>query len=277
MDYGFDVSHWQGAINWDAIPDRFHFAYAKCTEGGSILDPQYARNRLAATTRGIRFFGYHFMRPSSDVHTCAALFVETLQQTASMLMPCLDAETDDGMTATALHDWIHEFRAYVLAETGRLTSTYTGYEWWQTYVAPAAANCADCAASPLLLARYAANIGKIPQPWTYATMWQFTDAGKVAGIGAKVDEDKLLFGTVSDLLGYPKGNGLLDAMKYTIVYVRDNTGSIYEANLLSGTYWHVPNPADVADRQEILAAAGIPVRAGLQSVDNMSVYGIEIK
>ena len=46
---GIDVSHHQGAIDWQAVArDGVQFAYLKATEGTTFTDPAYADQHLGA-------------------------------------------------------------------------------------------------------------------------------------------------------------------------------------------------------------------------------------
>src|SRR5262245_37145106 len=70
--WGLDISHWQGAPNWNAMTDAgLQFCIVKATEGTGYRDPQFARNwsemRRRWTVRG----AYHFARPNLNAVTQA--------------------------------------------------------------------------------------------------------------------------------------------------------------------------------------------------------------
>ena len=51
--HGIDVSHHQGAIDWQAVAgDGVAFAYIKATEGGDFTDRRFAENWAAAVAAG---------------------------------------------------------------------------------------------------------------------------------------------------------------------------------------------------------------------------------
>src|SRR5437867_1330928 len=58
---GIDVSHYQGAINWDDVASGgISFAYIKATEGTNFVDPLFAQNWAGAEAAGLRRGAYHF-------------------------------------------------------------------------------------------------------------------------------------------------------------------------------------------------------------------------
>jgi hypothetical protein len=55
-------------------------------------------------------------------------------------------------------------------------------------------------------------------------------------------------------------------------------GKIYEADLLTGTYWHIPDPQTLKDRRYVLEANGVRFgdHAPGQSVGNPAAFGREV-
>jgi hypothetical protein len=55
-------------------------------------------------------------------------------------------------------------------------------------------------------------------------------------------------------------------------------GRIYEADLLTGTYWHIPNPQTLKDRRYVLESNGVRFgdHAPGQSVANPAAFGREV-
>jgi len=67
---GIDVSHYQGRIDWRALPAQgVDFAYIKASEGGDLRDDAFAANWAGAERAGIARGAYHFFtlcRPGAD-------------------------------------------------------------------------------------------------------------------------------------------------------------------------------------------------------------------
>ena len=64
--FGIDVSHHNGKINWDQVPD-VDFVYIKATEGATYVDPVYQQNINGARARKFRVGAYHYFRTTSSV------------------------------------------------------------------------------------------------------------------------------------------------------------------------------------------------------------------
>jgi len=206
---GFDFSHYQGQINWQAAKAAGNrFAYGKVIEGTQYPDATWMRNRASALALGIPVGGYFWAHPNLDARASANGFLAHLNQVPGMLQPILDIEHNGspygpdgagGRSPSQIHSWIHTFRDVVQAAGYRL-DIYTGAWWWNPQVGPAAGNCTTCAKSRLYLSRYAPSMGEIPAPWTKAAVWQYTETGHVPGVSGYCDQDVLVGAqTLADL------------------------------------------------------------------------------
>jgi lysozyme len=90
---GIDVSHHQGAIDWDRLKSRHvAFAYIKATEGETYNDPRFSRNWVGAEQAGILRGAYHFFTQCRPGSTQADNFIRVVPQDPNALPPVLDAE-----------------------------------------------------------------------------------------------------------------------------------------------------------------------------------------
>src|SRR3546814_10025509 len=65
--HGIDVSHHQGAIDWERVAaDGVEFAYLKATEGGGFSDPRFVSNARGAKAAGIKVGAYHYYTPCAS-------------------------------------------------------------------------------------------------------------------------------------------------------------------------------------------------------------------
>lgn len=93
MPVGVDVSHHQGAIDWDALAaDNVSFAYIKATEGGDWIDTRFAENWRAAKRTPIARGAYHFFTLCTSAQAQAANFIRTVGPLDNDLPPALDLE-----------------------------------------------------------------------------------------------------------------------------------------------------------------------------------------
>ncbi|MBW3570641.1 MAG: glycoside hydrolase family 25 protein [Gemmatimonadetes bacterium] len=179
---GIDVSHWQGAVDWNRVAaDGRHFAFIKATEGGDYTDPRFAENWAGARRAGVIRGAYHFFRPQTDAMAQAAHFVRTVPLAAGDLPPVLDVEVTDGrsldVVAAGVRTWLEE----VERATGRRPILYTRASFWTAQMG------GGFGAYPLWVAHYGATEPRIPAGWSGWTFWQHSDAGRVDGIVGNVD------------------------------------------------------------------------------------------
>jgi lysozyme len=177
---GIDVSHYQGDIDWQEVAQSgIKFAYIKCTEGWSFVDPKFEQNWAEATNAGILCGAYHFMTDCDPI-----LQASLLRKTgpAFGLPPALDIELPS-ITRKAVNAFLHAVKLpVVLYLDAWLLDEFEDAQ----------------ALGPLWVAHYGAAqpaIGTWPK-WTF---WQHTASGQIPGITGAVDLD-WFNGTEDDLL-----------------------------------------------------------------------------
>lgn len=182
---GIDVSHWQGAIDWQAVKNGGKsFAFCKATEGTTFTDPRFATNWPAMKAVGLLRGAYHFGRPGVDPVAQADYFVTAVQPTKGDLQLVLDLEATDGKTPAQVRAWTVAFVKRVTARTGRPPIVYTGYYFWRDSAGNGSnLNC------PLWLAYWGTGdpYAFVPAAWSYFSCWQYSATGSVPGIGGDVD------------------------------------------------------------------------------------------
>ena len=191
---GIDVSRWQGTIDWGQVAgDGIRFVFMKATDGTTIVDPTYDTNSAGARANGIRVGSYHFARPdgsAGDAKLEARWFVDNASITAGSLPPVLDIEVNGGLGAAALTDWALDWLEEVRALTGVRALVYTSPNGWKERFGNTT-RVAD-AGYDLWVAHWTSGDPLLPastwggRGWQ---VWQYTDCGRVAGIGGCVDRD----------------------------------------------------------------------------------------
>jgi GH25 family lysozyme M1 (1,4-beta-N-acetylmuramidase) len=204
---GVDVSHWQGTIDWSKVAKAgYKFAYMKATEGGTYTDPTYATNRANANANGIVIGAYDFAQPSTKAGQAEAeadLFVKVAQPKPGDLVPVLDFETTNGLSAAALSDWTKRWMYRVYAKTGVRATIYVSPSFWSSKVG----NTTWFALNgfrTLWIAHWttgtsptvpASNWGS--NSWSF---WQWSSAGTVPGISGHVDLDRFHYAKLDPFL-----------------------------------------------------------------------------
>ena len=205
---GNDVSHYQGTPNWGAVQaSGRRFMLAKATEGTSYIDPSFKANWNDSAGAGILRGAYHFFRANLDGVAQANYFLNELGPIhPGDLPPMLDLETSDGMSAATViaraHDWLDR----VQQVTGRAPLLYTYPSFWQSTLG----NPGGFGQYPLAMASYG-PCPPVPASWGGVTIWQFTDADSVPGIGS-ADGDRF-YGDLVDLEVFASGHLVMGAIR----------------------------------------------------------------
>jgi GH25 family lysozyme M1 (1,4-beta-N-acetylmuramidase) len=185
---GFDVSNWQGTVNWaSAYGKGARFAYIKATEGTTYKDPKFDANYVNSYNKGFIRGAYHFAVPNSSSGKAQADYFVAhgggWSKDGKTLPPLLDIEYPAGaacygMSQSAMKSWITSFVNEVHAKTSRWATIYTTTGWWSSCTGNTSAFAAK---DPLFVARYASSVGALPAGWPFHTFWQHADSGTFPG------------------------------------------------------------------------------------------------
>lgn len=189
---GFDVSHYQGTVNWTAAYNNgARFAYMKATEGTDFIDPDFNANYPDSYYAGFIRGAYHFATPNTSMGAAQAdYFVAhggSWSKDGKTLPPMLDIEYGStsecyGLSQSAMVSWITSFVDEVHTKTTRWPTIYSTTDWWTTCTGNTSKFSSE---DPLFIARYSTSVGTLPAGWGFYTFWQFADSGTFPG-----DQDK---------------------------------------------------------------------------------------
>lgn len=196
---GFDISHWDGAINWQQLhpPEGIYFVYIKATEGADYVDPSFESNWAGVRNTLLHRGAYHFfMARQSEAQQMlhAQHFIKTVKNLEDGDMaPMVDVEDDPDINPelfqARLLVFVREIESYFkttpLIYTTKdlykkylsLHNSFQQYEMWIADYSYARPELCD---------------KKNPR------IWQFTDRGTIKGIPSRVDMD-LFYNTPDDL------------------------------------------------------------------------------
>jgi GH25 family lysozyme M1 (1,4-beta-N-acetylmuramidase) len=220
---GIDVSHYQGSIDWTQTAAAATFAFAKATEGATLVDVTYPVNRMGAESVGVKLGAYHFARPSgsgdaaitADAIAEADFFLSIAQPQPGDLPPVLDLETTGGLKPPDLLTWTSAWLGEVTARTGVHAIVYTSPNFWKNALDDSGLLALD--GTPLWVAHWTtASAPLVPaENWGGAgwTFWQWTSHGRVPGIGPQVDRDRFKTASVAAaaIQPYPTGVPVVSA------------------------------------------------------------------
>lgn len=189
---GLDVSTYDAVIDFTEVKAAgFEFVVAKCTEGATIADRFYLRNKQEAKAAGLLFGAYHFFRPGTDAKRQAENFLGNAQLEKGELQPMFDWEVSQGPgDIQKAQTWLDEVERacgkkpfiygppYMLNDL-RLPESFKEY--------------------PLWVANYGVSAPLVPAPWRVWSFWQYSDRGEVPGIPSPQEDMDIFNGPLSQL------------------------------------------------------------------------------
>jgi GH25 family lysozyme M1 (1,4-beta-N-acetylmuramidase) len=194
---GVDVSSWQGpSINWSQVAGSgISIAYIRAaygSQGGYGADVEFQTNWNGAQAAGIATGAYLYYAPAADPVAQADLLIQQLRSvsvTPNDIVPAIDIEETDGLSAAAIIASLHTVVNAVQAAIGTPPAIYTSPAWWDAHI-----GSSDFTGDPLWVANWC---GTCTSPSTPASdwggngwqVWQYSDSGSVPGIPGNVDLD----------------------------------------------------------------------------------------
>ena len=179
--FGIDVSHHNGKINWDQVPD-VDFVYIKATEGATYVDPVYQQNINGARARKFRVGAYHYFRTTSSVQKQFENYKKHVMKSDIDLIPMVDVEECKKWSATQFQDSLMRFIQLVKSYYGKAPMIYSVNTFYNKYCAPRFNKYY------LMVGRYGSYEPFIKGRGTY-TIWQKSQTGNLSGIPKNVDID----------------------------------------------------------------------------------------
>ena len=184
--HGIDVSHHQGIIDWNEVAKmrigsvRISFAYLKATEGVTLLDSKYKRNKKGALTAGIPTGAYHYFIPWLNPEAQAKHFMQAAKPISGDLAPVIDIEEAGQLSPLRLRKALKACLAEVEKICGVKPVIYTYLHFYNTYLK------GDFKDYTFWVAHYYKPYLKVPDEmqWVY---WQHSDKGTVNGIRTRTD------------------------------------------------------------------------------------------
>ena len=180
-------------VNWRVMQRAggAAFTFIKATEGRDYVNPRFASDFRGAA----RMFrgAYHFARPSGrnfaqisyDAKAEANHFIRTTgtMNGPGVLPPVLDIESAGPLRPHQLKWWTRIWLRQVKALTGRTPIIYTYGDFWRQSLG----NSTEFTSHPLWLAHYGVRRARLVGGWRRYTFWQYTDRGRLAGAGLRLD------------------------------------------------------------------------------------------
>jgi GH25 family lysozyme M1 (1,4-beta-N-acetylmuramidase) len=192
---GLDISSYQHGrtpINWRLLARHgIRFVSVKVSEGTYYRNPFYRSDVRAAAAAGLAVMPYVFANPARAAGAPTARYA--VRVTGRLRGPgwlplVLDLENNPyraGAHCYRLHGgkaamirWIAGFVGQARALTGKWPVIYTSASWWEECTGGTSRFRRD----PLWLAAYGTRPA-VPSTWGHWTFWQYSNAGRLPGIG----------------------------------------------------------------------------------------------
>ena len=192
--FGIDCAKWQGTINWaKAKSAGVQVAILKATDKNNGPEPAFARNYAGATAQGVKIgcYRYVYARTVAAAEVEARKVLAVIQGKAMPAGVWLDVEdkTLRGIPRATMLKMIAAM-AKIIKAAGYQVGIYTNPDWYNHVLDVSKITL------PFWVASWGTNNGK-PQrkptikPQHTLAGWQYTDKGRVAGIGTAVDLSKI--------------------------------------------------------------------------------------
>jgi lysozyme len=181
---GFDVSEYQGEINWEQtyhIDEAFElsFVFIRATAGKDRIDSRFEENWKGAKARQLIRGAYHYYRPNENSKEQATNFINNVTLQKGDLPPVLDIEKLPKTQSVArlkmgLRNWLTAVEIHY----GVKPIIYSGESYYKDFLRE------EFSEYPLWIANYNFWRNDLESDWQF---WQFTEKAKIEGIDGMVD------------------------------------------------------------------------------------------
>jgi lysozyme len=200
-EYGIDVSHYQGDIDWAAVfqdttgPKPIRFAIMKSSQGKTI-DPYFKKNWESASAYLNKIGAYHFFMFNTDPLEQARFYIQNVDLGKGNIRPIIDVESNcascfntGDLTPEQLVQNVKTFLKEVESHFGCKAIIYSGHSYYHTFLKGnfpdnyfwLAEYSKDKQVTEIIKSHVAPSDNEVP------LMWQFTPSGSVKGIRSNVD------------------------------------------------------------------------------------------
>ncbi|WP_313803900.1 glycoside hydrolase family 25 protein [Flavobacterium sp.] len=181
---GFDVSEYQGKIEWDKInkiEDEFplSFVFIRATAGNDRPDSRFEENWKKAKEHFFIRGAYHYYRPNENSIEQAEHFIKTVDLRKGDLPPVLDIEklpknqSIDSLKV-GLRRWLKRVEKHYKVKP----IIYSGESYYTDFLKD------EFEDYPFWIANYNFFVDSMKKDWLF---WQFTEKAQIYGIKGLVD------------------------------------------------------------------------------------------
>ncbi|MEC4004380.1 GH25 family lysozyme [Flavobacterium sp. SUN052] len=184
LTFGFDISQFQGEINWSAIDfveEKFplQFVFIRATAGNDKEDLRFDENWIGAKKHHFIRGAYHYYRPNENSIEQAENFIKTVKLQKGDFPPVLDIEKlPENQSIDSLKIGLKRWLKKVDEHYKVRPIIYTGEKYYNDFLK------ADFPEYTFWVANYNFFVENIKDDWLF---WQFTEKATIKGIDGRVD------------------------------------------------------------------------------------------
>jgi lysozyme len=181
---GFDVSQYQGKINWSRLRKiennyPLGFVFIRASVGKDMTDTKFEYNWREAKKNKIIRGAYHYYRPNENSIEQAENFIKTVKLQKGDLPPVLDIEKlpkDQSLDSlkVGLKRWLERIDAHYKVKP----IIYTGERYYDDFLKK------EFSGYTFWIANYNFFVEDLKDDWLF---WQFTEKATIPGIVGSVD------------------------------------------------------------------------------------------
>lgn len=181
---GFDVSEYQGEINWKAVDSvenlyPLDFVFVRATAGKDKVDACFNENWRGAGSRKLIRGAYHYYRPNENSLEQAAHFILNVRLKNGDLPPVLDIEKiPENQSMDSLKVGLHRWLNAVEKHYGVQPIIYSGQKYYDDFLVD------EFEGYTFWIANYNFFVEEIEDEWAF---WQFTESATIEGVPGPVD------------------------------------------------------------------------------------------
>jgi len=131
---GFDVSHYQGAVDWAGLKTKYGITWgaAKATEAEGGRDSRFSANWKGMKDAGLVRMAYSYAHPDNNPVDDAQAFLSYVGASGPEDIMVMDMEVNDlKLPLLQVRDWLAGWADIVTKATGRKPFLYAGSGWIQ--------------------------------------------------------------------------------------------------------------------------------------------------
>ena len=181
---GFDVSQFQGTINWKEIDSVAHlvplqFVFIRATAGNDKVDSKFKENWKNAKEHNFIRGAYHYYRPNENSIEQANNFIKTVKLQKGDFPPVLDIEQlPKNQSIDSLKVGLKRFLKKIDEHYKVKPIIYSGEKYYTSFLKE------EFSEYTFWVANYNFWVKDIKDDWLF---WQFSEKASIEGISEKVD------------------------------------------------------------------------------------------